>query len=467
VSIDQFLAGSTENATNMGSASEAARMGYVGRLNYNRSDKYLVSAIFRYDGSHKFHQDNRFGFFPSFSAGWRISKEDFFPESSVFNNLKIRGSWGQVGNDRLNGGDFQYLSLFDIRTNSSALGGINQTGLSESTLPNLNVTWETSTDMGFGVDIGLFHKIGIELDVFKKHTTGILIPASGTTPFTFAGKLPAENLGETQNKGFEAMIRYNDNFGDISLNTSLNFTYATSKIIKNSESENLNDYNKLTGRSIGSRNGYIAEGLFQTEEEKNNWARQDQDTENPNSTIFLGDIKYKDLNNDGVIDGDDETIIGKGEVPEFVIGYNLALDYKNIYLTANFQYGSGYTRFVKYQPFPIEGNSRSALVDSWRPGNEDAAFPRLSVSGSTNNDLVSTFWLKEISYLRLRNLQLGYNMSFDFLKEIGIEDLKLYVSGNNVFTISNVPDVDPEGPSNDRPYYPQMQTFSLGLNLTL
>ncbi len=465
--IDQFIAGSEENASNSGSAREQARIGYVGRVNYDRAGKYLFQANFRYDGSHRFAKSNRFGFFPAVSAGWRISKEDFFPQDGAISNLKLRASWGKSGNDRLRNGDFQYLSQFDIKSSVSALGGSTRTGISESILSNQSVTWEAAIGSNIGFELGLLNnKIGFEFDYFTKDTKDILIASTGNTPDTFAGRLPELNLGETKSNGIEAEVRYSDNFGDFSLTTSANITYATSEVVNIAEAENVNPWFKLTGQPIGVERGLVALGLFQSREELDNSPRQDQDEANPNSTLFPGDIKYQDVNEDGVIDGDDRTIIGKSALPEVVFGFNLNMQYKGFGLVANFQGATGYTRYIEYVPFSVESNSRAALVDSWRPDNVGARFPRLTVGGTANNSLRSSFWLNDVTYFRLRNVQLSYTLPSSALESVGIDSVRLHLSSTNLFTLTNVKDVDPEGPSTERPYYPQMKSTTFGVNIT-
>lgn len=464
-SVDQFIAGSPENATNGGKAEQQARVGYVGRVNYNRSDKYLFQANFRYDGSHRFSKDDRFGFFPAMSAAWRLSEEDFFPNDGALSNLKFRASWGKFGNDRVNA--FQYLSLFSIRSSVSAIGGTTRTGIRESVLPNPNITWEKATGTNIGFELGLVdNKIELEFDYFTKKTTDILVPAAGNFPDTFGANLPDENIGETENRGIEALVRYSNDFGEVHINTSANLTYATSKVVEMAEAENVNDYYRLTGQPIGVERGYIALGLFQSQQELDSWPRQDQDETNPNSSLSPGDIKYKDINGDNVIDGDDRTIIGKSELPEFIFGWNIATRYKGFSVTANLQGASGFTRYAQYIPFSIESNSRALLEDSWRPGNEGARFPRITVGTTSNNDKHSTFWLEEITYIRLRNVEFSYTLPTNLLENVGIESVRVYLAGNNLFTWSNVADIDPEGPSSFRPYYPQMKSMIMGLNIT-
>ncbi|MFY0598928.1 MAG: TonB-dependent receptor [Cyclobacteriaceae bacterium] len=465
-SLDQFIAGSSENASNDGFARSNARVGYVGRINYGRSDKYLFQANFRYDGSYRFAEGSQFGFFPAVSAAWRISEEGFFSEVGPINSLKLRGSWGVFGNDRV--GPFQWQSAFSIEPSASAVGGTTRTGISEATLPNQMITWETATGTDVGVEMGLFqNKIEVEFDYFWKKTEDILIP-SGAVPDHVGALLPDQGLGETKNRGLEVLVKYSENFNDLSVKVSGNVTYATSEVIRDGEPEVAPEvsYYSTLGQPIDVERGYVALGLFQSREELNGAPRQDQDVDNPNSSLFPGDIRYKDINGDGVIDGADRTVIGKSGIPELVFGLNLNLGYKGFGLIANFQGASGFTRYAQYTPFSIEGNSRAALADSWRPGNEDAEFPRLTVGTTSNNDLRSTFWLKDITYLRLRNIEFSYTFSNNLTSKVGVNDLKIFVAGNNLATWANVDDIDPEGPSTFRPYLPQMKTFLLGVNLS-
>ncbi len=470
ISIPQLFAGSTEFINNFGLATEGAREGYVGRITYNYDEKYYIQTNFRYDGSFNFPKEGRWGFFPSVSVGWRISEEDFFANSSLISNLKIRGSYGQVGNDRV--APFQFLNSYVSRgVNGYVLGDgttIYRNGIRQDVLANPNITWETATETNLGLELGLFqNKITLELDYFNKRTEDILVRRNLSIPEEFGAQLPTENFGIVENKGIEAALLYTNDIGEFSYSIGGNITYARNTIIEQDEPEDVSEGRRRTGRSIGQFFGYVSQGLFQSQEEINGWADQGQ-VDNP-SSIQPGDIKYLDVNGDNVINAEDIQPIGNSLIPEVIYGVNLGASYKGLALTLNFQGATSFDRPVRLQaPFQLDANALSILSDSWRPDNTGAEFPRLIAGGTPNNNLDSDYWLRKGDYFRLKNLQLSYNLPKKLLPANVIKDVGVYIAATNILTFTKNKFVDPETYSNQGRFlvFPPLKSVRLGLNLT-
>ena len=468
--IPSLFAGNIENDDNNSFVNESASRGWIGRINYSYRDKYLFQANGRIDKSFAFAEEFRTGFFPSFSAGWRISEEPFLSGSNLVNNLKLRASWGQVGNDNV--GQFQYLSTYSFGggavIDGAFVGGIRRDGI-----PNPSITWETVTSTNIGVDAGFLDgKIEVEFDYFWRKTKDILDTPSGVVPASFGAGIAPRPLGEFDSWGLEAVVKHNNTIGEVNFTVEGNLSWYDNEVVKFNEPEDINPAIAQVGRRLDERRGFIADGLFQTQEEINNHATQF-------GTLAPGDIKYRDINGrdedgnltgqpDGKIDGDDRTVIGGSGFTNLIFGLNLNVEYKGFDLQANFQGAGNFTRDIRPSPFERDGNSLREIIDSWRPGNEDAKYPRLTAGDlSANNRQTSSFWITTVNYSRLRNLEIGYNFNnlTDALNEIGIRQLRVFLSGNNLFTLSNLDWRDPEGVSSNLPFYPQVKTVSFGLNV--
>jgi len=463
--IDQIFAGPDLNQKNGGSATQTARLGYVGRVNYNFAERYLFQANFRYDGSFNFPSDKRWGFFPAVSAGWRISEEPFLKNQNLISNLKIRASYGQFGNDRV--AAYQYLSGFKFGA-GSVIGNNYQSGITDLGIPNPNITWETATNTDLGLEFGILNgKISGEFDYFYKRTKDILLPRNASVPESFGATLPYENIGIVDNKGLEVVLRYQNQFNKVKLSVEGNVTYAKSKVIYMDEPTDVAERIKRTGQPFDQFFALESAGLFQSQEEIDKAPVQDG---NGNKSIKTGDIRYVDFDGNNVIDGKDIHKVGKSDIPQLIFGLNLSLNYHGFDLTANFQGASGFQQFLRYDPFNLESNALTMFKDSWTPENPDARFPRLYAGMKQNNRESSSYWLYNASYVRLRNLEIAYTFSnLNLIKKAGISNLRIFASGNNVLTFSKMKDLDPEAPNinpgNNAYYYPQMKTFNLGLNL--
>jgi TonB-linked SusC/RagA family outer membrane protein len=458
-----------------GSHGMFSRAGYSFRFNYDYANKYLLEVLGRYDGSPYLPADTRWDLFPAVSVGWRISNEDFFSESvSFIDELKLRASVGKLGNDRI--ADYQYLRTLSPGANPVVLIG-NTPGkpLNITTVPNPEIRWETTMTYNGGFDASLWNGLlGVEADVFYRVTEDILQGQSSLNPPSFGGYFPSYvNSGVVDSRGFELALSHRNNISDFTYSVRGNLSFARSKVIETTEDANVPDQLRRTGKPIGLKYGFEADGFFQSEEEINS------------SALFgptrVGEIRLKDLNGDGRITFDqDWTVIGGSDLPEMMFGLNLGASYKGFDLSAFFQgaalsdvalsglYSSGiYDNTFYTMPFYQDGNSPRYLVEnSWTPENPNAAYPRLSTQSAQSGGKFSSFWIKDGSYVRLKTAQLGYTFPGTWMQKVNVQQLRLYASGSNLFTWSKLDYLDPEMPSVNQGYYPQQRIYEFGVSLT-
>ena len=471
--IDQLFAGPSDGQSTNGSASEGARLGYIGRLTYDYNAKYMAEVNFRYDGSMKFAPGKRWGLFPSFSLGWRLSEENFIKDNLQFiDNLKLRASWGKAGNDRV--GDYQYLATYGMQSTPYSLGGAAVQAAKESRLPNPDITWEVATLTDIGLE-GTFWKnlLTVEADYFFKRTEDILRPTQKTSSIIGIA-LPDANIGIVENKGIEFTLGHHNRINDFNYHVNFVYTYATNKAVELGEAEGtLNDpFRKRTGNPLNSAYGKIALGLFTSPEEIANSPYQ-------GSGIVPGDIKYKDFNGpngvpDGVIDAYDETKIGFSTVPEIIYGINIGAEYKGFDLAMNFQGATNvnytFTDYAGYA-FYNGGNIQTwQMEERWTEenNNANARYPRLTTAPGSNNITTSSYWLRDGTYLRLKTLQIGYNFNQSLLSKVNVKGLRVYLSGQNVFTWvkDDLFKFDPEAYHQWGQFYPQAKVYTIGIDLT-
>ncbi len=460
-STDQLFAGGDVNQTTNGSASVNARLNYFGRLNYNYEEKYLAEFVFRYDGSFIFPSgDKQFGFFPGVSLGWVVSKEDFWRNmSSVVNNLKIRGSWGQTGNDRID--PYQYLPGYSF-AQQPYLFALTQENkaLNEIRIPNPYVTWEVANQSNIGFDGQMLNgKIFFSADYFNNLRTNILAFKNAAVPTSTGISLPRQNIGEVINRGFEFQVGTNQKIGELALSVSVNGGYQKNKIKFWDEVPGAPDYQKSTGYPIGSSLLYQAIGIFSDQASLDKYPHLSQ--------ARPGDIIYKDVNNDGEINGDDRVRNERTDVPRFTGGLIIDLRYSNFYASVLFQGASG----AKRKRFTFSGESGNYLEEDangrWTPDNINATKPRAWnfteeywMAGNINN----TYWLRDNNYIRLKNVEVGYNLPAAFISRAGIKGMRVYFTGLNLATFTKLKNYDPE--SNNDNSYPANKVFNVGFNLT-
>lgn len=464
----------------VGTSTKFARQSFIGRVNYAYANKYLFNVLLRADGSVKFRDSKRWGYFPGFSLGWRLTEESFMePTRDILSNLKLRASWGITGNDRVS--DWLYLRSMGISKNAYVWGGEIIDALVTGSVPAYDISWEKTQTTNVGFDAGFLNgALTVEFDYYYKYTWDILQSLSASIPPSLGGNAPSiVNKGKVDNRGFELTVGYNKNITkDLSVGASGNVAFNHNRILQYNDAANIPDYQKKTGHCVGSILGLVADGLYKDEADLANSPKYRGDAQ-------VGDIKYKDLNGDGVIDlVNDVKVISDGSIPKWNFGLNLNAKYKWFDVSAFFQGAADYeialqgyynngvqstTNFTK--PFAADGNTPYFLVEnSWTPENVNAEFPRLTTRLSINQNAVSsTFWLRSGNYLRLKNLQIGATLPSYLFGKSGIQNIRLYVSGTNLFTISKLHKygLDPEAPSVNNGYYPQQRVYTFGINVTL
>ncbi|MGK9128072.1 TonB-dependent receptor [Olivibacter sp. SA151] len=465
-----------------------ARLGWMGRFNYDYKGKYLAEFSGRYDGSWKFPPSHRWGFFPSGSVGWRISEEEFWKDwnwTQVFSDLKFRASYGLVGDDNVaNYNAFDYMPGYNYKNGASVIDGAYVIGSRPRGLPVTTLSWIKAKIFDVGMDIAfLDNRLTAQVDYFNRIRTGL--PASRydvLLPSELGFNLPLENLNSDVNRGIDAAIRWSDHINDFNYSIGGNMTYARFYDWEQYDNRRSNSWDEYRN-SIYHRVGYINWGLeaigqFQSWEEIANYPI-DNDRKG-NTTLMPGDIKYKDVNGDGVINGMDERPIGyrQDATPILNFGLNFAFSYKNVDLAFDFSgtaFSSYYQRWEQAIPFQNNGNNPRFifddawhLADVWDPNSEiiPGKYPMVRLNqGEHSNYWNSTFWKHNVTYVKLRNIELGYNFPAAWLSKAKISGLRIYFSGQNLFAISNVQGVDPEQQDENGLGYPTMRMYNLGLNL--
>jgi TonB-linked SusC/RagA family outer membrane protein len=424
-----------------------------------------LETIFRADASAKFPSESRWGYFPSVSLGWMISEEGFMGNASNVDNLKLRLSYGQSGNDAV--GNFQYLSGYTTRGtvlfDNGQLPGLYITGLANPLL-----TWETMTIYNVGLDYAFFNqKLYGTLDVFYRNREGIPATRITSLPSTFGSSLPPENLNQIDDRGFELSVGTKGSSGGFIYDLNGNISWSRSKWVYFEEPEyedpEQERISKRTGNWTDRSMGYVSDGLFTSQEEIES-LDYIYDALGGNSTLRPGDVKYLDINEDGVLDWKDQTEIGKGTFPHWMFGINTFLQYKNFSLTTLFQGAFGFNTNVN-----VTGYHNAVMYDlRWTEENNDAGalVPRLG--GASTNGFTSDYRLRSVSYIRLKTASLGYDLPKDILNRLGVDNLRVFAAGTNLFTISTLDKfrVDPEVQSGTVRVYPQQRTISLGINMS-
>jgi len=466
--IDQLFAGSsdTKNSSVTGKGSETGRLSYVGRLNYSYDQKYLLEASFRYDGSVNFSPKNRWGFFPSVSAAWRLSEESFFKNNVKFvDYLKIRASVGLLGNDAVGG--WQWMQRYNLV--DGAYFGTLSSGVEANVLPNENITWEKSLTYNGGFDANfLKNKLTLTFDAFYRHTYDILGSRIASLPTTFGASMPSENYAVIDAKGLEIELGYADKSGpDFNYYVKGNLGYAVNKLITKDEAENLRAYKSQIGHNTDRTMGYIATDIIRTQ--------KDLDALPDRYTIFgqkpeLGMLNYKDLRGpnsdtpDGIIDDNDQDWIIDHTTPPVNYGMSLGASWKGFALDVFLQGVAGSKTMIDSrwaQARPQETNF-DFWTDHYTENNLNASFPRASRSTS---DAQSTFWMKDESFLRLKNVSLSYSFPQNITSKLNIAQLRVFLIGNNICLLQNkLRYYDPENSSIRA--YPIMQSYSLGVNIS-
>jgi TonB-linked SusC/RagA family outer membrane protein len=454
---------------NGGNSYHYTRKSYLGKLSYNYAEKYLFDAQLRIDGSSTFPSGNRYGYFPSFSAGWRISNESFLHNVSFINNLKVRASYGMLGNDNV--ALFQYLNNYTFNT-QVVLGSGTGVGITPAIdltkLANKQIHWEEARKTDIALEGTVFNDINFEFIYFKQQRTNILAARNASipnvtgivNPYGSDPLVPSENIGKVNSNGIEATLGYNNRKGKFHYGASGNITYAKSKIVFIDEAPAVLPYQKQTGRPLNTSLLYNSMGIFHS---------TDEIAKYPHLTgAQPGDLILQDYNDDGKITADDQVRTKYGNIPEITYGILLNADYQSFDISVVFAGQSHVSQFVLPESGTV-GNFYSSWADNrWSPSNSNGSYPRVDTrtSASVNGGLYpSTFWLNNASFLRLKTIELGYNVAGPVLSKMKLQSLRVYLSAFNLFTISKVKDYDPEGNNYSGQFYPQQRIVNLGLAL--
>lgn len=450
-------------------------IGIASRFTYSYGDRYFIEGNFGYNGSENFSPSHRFGFFPSIALGYMISSEEYFRNlfPSV-NLLKIRGSYGEIGNDQI-GGNRRFAYNSEMTWTGGYHFGSNgqqwRDGIATGHPGNPNVSWESAIKKNIGLELGLFNKLTLQADYFSEKREGIYILQESVPSVVGVNVLQYVNLGRMQNRGVDASLEYSQNIGDFIIQGRGNFTYNRNKKLYDDKPTPVWPYQAETGKPHQQQQGLIALGLFESREDIANSPEQKFGDVRP------GDIKYKDINGDGIIDAYDVVAIGKTHIPEINYGFGTSMSWKGIDLSLFFHGVENVTRVIGGGP--LYGHSGNILVygqiyeevaeKRWKPSNPNpnAEYPRLSMVQNTNNARSSTFFQRDMSFLRLKHSEIGYTFPKDFTEKLGSSSVRLYMQAVNLFTRSSFKLWDPELGTNYGGIYPQMRTLNFGLNVIL
>lgn len=462
-----------------GDAVPYRRMGIAGRASYMYDSRYVAEFNFGYNGSENFAKGKRFGFFPSVALGWLLSEEKFMEDyKNTFSKIKFRGSWGLVGNDQLAGRRFAYISTIEKDGTGYHWGATADNwhaGYHEGEFGNVNMTWETVEKINVGFELGLWNALELQVDLFQEHRRDIFMQRKNIPTAAGFLKFPWDNFGKVDNKGIDMSLTFNKQINkDLFLGFRGTFTYAENKIIEQDEAPGIIGTNRSsTGLPVGQLFGLVAERLF-TEEDFEDVERGVLKSGIPNqtfsSTVRPGDIKYVDVDGDGEVTDKDVKPIGGTYDPQIVYGFGANAIYKGFDFNVFFQ-GNGKTyRFIggqNFLPGSGLGNILTNYNDRWTVENpsQDVFYPRLTEGPNNNNSQNSTWWLRNMSMLRMKDVELGYTLPKNIISHIGISSLRVYLKGTNLLTFSGFKLWDPEVNTSNGAAYPIMKSFAFGLDI--
>ena len=482
--LTDIAAGDAATQKNNGYTRELAMISWFGRINYDYAGKYLLEGNIRSDASSRFADGNRWGYFPSFSGAWRISEEEFMESTHDWlSSLKIRASWGMLGNqDALNKSNpwenqyYPWMQTYNLDGNYP-MGGNLTTGYYQKAYRIEDLSWEKSTTWGIGLDAVINH-VTFTFDYYDRKTTDIIMEVPVPTEFGLDPYF--DNVGSMRNRGVEVQLGYNNKWNDWSLNVMGNMAYNKNKIedlggVDRMTNPDDGDLWRFVGKPIDSYYVYKADGFFQSDAEAQQWmdTYKGKDGYPFGQDFQAGDLRYVDTNGDGKLDADDR-VLSKTINPVVTFGLNLNVGYKAFDLTLNFtgaaNVGRAFTKEAFGEFSGSAGHPSTAWLDSWTPENTNASMPRVAESRkspSEASNVMSDFWVINTSYLRLKTLQLGYTLPKSVLNAIGLSNVRVYYSAENLFTIDSMPlNVDPETVSSRLSSYPLVMTNSFGVNVT-
>lgn len=456
--------------------------GLAGQLTYNYALRYFIDFNFGYNGSENFADHHRYGFFPAFSLAWNVAEEPLVKKALPWLNMfKLRYSWGKVGNDNM--GRFPYLYTLDYTPNIGYNWGSNLTsgtipGIHYTQMASPNVTWEVARKTDFGFDFVAFdNKFSLTMDYFHEKRTGIFIQRMFLPDITGLESYPWANVGAVKSKGFDGNFQYKDHIGEINWTVRGNITYSKNTILERDEENNIYAYQYGKGYRVNQQRGLIALGLFRDYDDIRNSPKQSWGTVQP------GDIKYKDVNGDGIVDDGDRVAIGATDTPSLIYGLGASVSWRGFDLNLHFQGAGKYTFLINSGAVNAFrdgrwGNILQGITDNrWissdisgtkETENPNAPYPRLSYGYNLNNQQSSSFWLRNGRFLRLKNLDIGYTLPKPMVNTIHLESVRIYISGQNLITWSPFKLWDPELDSRQRgQIYPITRSFTAGIQISL
>jgi len=466
--LDQLFLGGTENQNVDGSGYNRARLGYYGRVQYNYRQKYLLEFIWRYDGSYIFPENSRFGFFPGILAGWNISNENFF-DINWIDYLKLRASYGQMGNDVVWWDDelqeYAFLSAYTFGQYPINRQVVNT--LVETVLANPDFTWEKANNLNIGLDATfLNNSLDLTLEYFYNKRTDILIQQTGSTPESsgIADLLPPVNAGKVDNKGFEFSALYSQNRSNIRWSAGINAGYAKNKVVFMDEIPGAPDYQWQEGKPIDAYLVYVSDGAFLDAEDV---ASNNLDYSGVTAELRPGDMKFKDVDNNGIIDGDDQVRLDKGPEPTWNYGANFNLTWRGFDFSILFQGAAGHAIRIYTESGDIGNYLKYHHDNRWTIDNPSSVHPRLHSRGDTYWSAGgygdNTWWLFDRDYLRLKNLEIGYTVPMS--SQNVVQRFRVYLRGFNLLTFHKNKIYDPEGTNSAGTFYPQARIISGGFSI--
>lgn len=483
--IDELNLGSSNRLDydNAGVSSTGSEIGYVYRVGYTFKDKYIFEASGRYDGHYAFAPGSRWGYFPAFSAAWRLTEESFMDNIEAISELKLRGSWGKSGNLPYIDGQlaaFQYLPGYNLRGNAYAFGnGRLVQGSAEAAEANPNITWEVATKSDIGFDLSLWNDLlQVEFDYFREDRSGMLLTPQVLLPVEYGLSLSQENKGSMKNRGFELTLGTQKEWASgLRLAVSANYSYSKNSQIEvfQSDAQAQNPNRTLVGRQLNTPFGYKALGLFTTADDLDDDGiinAEDGYNVTQFGVLHPGDIRYADIDGDGNIDNDDLVPIGNPVYPTTTFGLNTNVNYKGFSLSMFLQGSANSDINIRtFLTSPFDNNASNTSYEyfnnRWTPDNQGAKYPRATPSPLTNNTQASDFWMVSTSYLRLKTLILAYALPQNICNVLRMQSIGLNITGQNLFTFSDLDFIDPELGYTDRENaYPVMKSVAFGINIS-
>ncbi|HTF18484.1 MAG TPA: TonB-dependent receptor [Chryseolinea sp.] len=471
--VDELFAGNQNASTNAwngnlldGKLYNRTRLNYFGRINYAFREKYLVEMVWRYDASYIFPEDSRWGFFPGVSAGWVVSEENFMQSVSFIDRLKLRGSWGQLGNDRMSArnvydDEFQFANNFGFGGNYIFDYTTLTTSITPTAFPiaNPNITWEVANNSNIGLEGTLLQgKVSFEVDYFSNKRSQMLITRNASIPKTAGFTPPKENIGELKNHGIDFLLNFNNSVGTFNYGISVNGGYSKNEMIFYDEPATTFPWQTQTGRPNDTRLMYKAIGVFETQ--------ADVDAYPHWSGARPGDIRFEDVSGDGEIDADDKIRMENNTIPRFQGGLTLTAGWKGFDLNILFQAATGARSYIRTQSGDF-GNYLQDFADGrWTTENPSSEKPR--TFNREDEYWISqdnSYWFRNTDYVRLKNIQLGYTLPSAIISKIGMRTARVYVNSINLITWDSFKVFDPETDNQDGTVYPQKMTFNAGVNI--